>query len=1008
MAPVFAPTVGDRQSGLQLSLARQRAWLKRSACSQKQREPWRPAKRHRLSAQKWVAMNDRQLAVCTSFGGLSFLQPTNAETWAPEAWKSWPWASVTLDQGSDGLAGVHACLYKESLRLNLSVWYDWSHGCCRDLEGAYRQVGKFQFMLMMLVPMNIPHGPEKDEGMRYEQLSAAWRHMLSTYEPSSFELWQSFAGRILDDAADNIQLPGVAAATEELWHWLKHDDVAWPPKGHRIKLCEYMAWIRGAERFLRDWSKMQFLCEFISLEMDMFVGSAFREHLLVPSSAARMATDTQTTNSGITQIDQKILRSACQNAVVATWAITNTTGYKRQLAIMVHIPMPLAHWQGQAAQDLRSCVENQAWLKRQFQSGFAEHLLAIMDTLSDSQCLRSCGFFEFEGVAEGDEKNGVVLLDDEYAALAGMLALALLSARCRRLAYCWIGWPGRFCKMMCGPSAAAQAAAEFQEDHQAYMHMAAIQRPGAALQRLLGRSVFRTTPVKQFVAAFEATTSGPASWSPPHDAIVSLVVGRGRFMISSSIVEEVHNFQKNSGQARGSKRFRRPQRSMAIAWARKVVAVRHAYQQVEPSVPVARRNMKLTGACFGQQPSKPSLDLGGISSASAQAAWFSPSPASVSAPAVDLALFRDAKEQGVTDMNFALLGCFCSAQHLVAVRRIGGKGRRFDWHVGLLHMSGSAIVGWPASVEPAPGAGNASVVTLRRECTDPSVFGIFTWEGLEAVSFCWRSWAWQVSSLPGAVRSWRPALRAVVSLGPAPLLEVAARSAWWQLDLATLQKLSELLCLRAHRQDILFDQVFVMTKAALDGTSDADILDIVAKRLAQPPGDQDDCTADLMAIDEAMQCLEREDMEKLKEAKRTSESRSVARSTFSSDYRAKRAQVSAAAGKRKTDKKRAASSSSSVRRRVPPDVHMLEQREAKKLMPPSGALWKRRGDVSWHTKVGDFATCNRSAAKHGERALLLCLSDAWHKWCLLNGVDLKDCPMEGLLTEEEVAQGCAR
>ena len=53
------------------------------------------------------------------FGGLDFILPKDTACWNKENWRSWPSASVAMDQGGDGLSGVHALMYKEELRLNL-------------------------------------------------------------------------------------------------------------------------------------------------------------------------------------------------------------------------------------------------------------------------------------------------------------------------------------------------------------------------------------------------------------------------------------------------------------------------------------------------------------------------------------------------------------------------------------------------------------------------------------------------------------------------------------------------------------------------------------------------------------------------------------------------------------------------------------------------------------------------------------------------------------------------
>lgn len=44
-----------------------------------------------------------------------------------------------MRSGGDGLSAYHALLYKDGCKLNLAVWYDWSHGACRDVEAAFRK-----------------------------------------------------------------------------------------------------------------------------------------------------------------------------------------------------------------------------------------------------------------------------------------------------------------------------------------------------------------------------------------------------------------------------------------------------------------------------------------------------------------------------------------------------------------------------------------------------------------------------------------------------------------------------------------------------------------------------------------------------------------------------------------------------------------------------------------------------------------------------------------------------
>lgn len=73
--------------------------------------------------------------------------------------------------------------------------------------------------------------------------------------------------------------------------------------------------------------------------------------------------------------------------------------------------------------------------------------------------------------------------------------------------------------------------------------------------------------------------------------------------------------------------------------------------------------------------------------------------------------------------------------------------------------------------------------------SEPSAFAIFDWRGIEAVTFRFRNWAWQLSRLPACVGAWKPAVRAIVEFRPTPLEEVLARSAWFDFDLAPLKSI---------------------------------------------------------------------------------------------------------------------------------------------------------------------------------------------------------------------------
>lgn len=103
-------------------------------------------------------------------------------------------------------------------------------------------------------------------------------------------------------------------------------------------------------------------------------------------------------------------------------------------------------------------------------------------------------------------------------------------------------------------------------------------------------------------------------------------------------------------------------------------------------------------------------------------------------------------------------------------------------------------------------------------------------------------------------------------------------------------------------------------------------------------------------------------------------------------------------------KKRKRGEAAEQARTLPARLDMMEQSEAKAYMPPGAFLWKSRRDSCWHSKVAKFSTCNRSMHRHGDGALRVCISDAWHKCCLLEGIAVSEALVDGLLSEGEVAE----
>lgn len=69
---------------------RHRLFLRKRVAPAGQSEAWRPQKRYRLAAAKWVQGIDTQLRFGTAWGGLHHVQyQPGAASCAPENWRHW-------------------------------------------------------------------------------------------------------------------------------------------------------------------------------------------------------------------------------------------------------------------------------------------------------------------------------------------------------------------------------------------------------------------------------------------------------------------------------------------------------------------------------------------------------------------------------------------------------------------------------------------------------------------------------------------------------------------------------------------------------------------------------------------------------------------------------------------------------------------------------------------------------------------------------------------------------
>ena len=1003
---------GNKKATVLSQRQRHRSWLTRERGGARHKDAWRPRKRCRISAEKWIVALDNQVRVCTGFGGLSFIKPDwDADIWQPQNWRQWPHASGNLDQGGDGLSGFHALMFKDSLRLCMTPWYDWTHGAQRDTHVAFKATGQYSTMLLFLMIFNLAQGPDKEEGMRFQQLQECLQHMVEIHgsDPAGFDLLCARSNAMIHELQEEIGGEH-DSPLEALWEYIS-SNAPFVKKGYRVKNCEFGAWVSAAEAFLSQWTLTLFKCEYCCLELDMLHGKNFAQKIVVDKQHVKEATEADSTSMTHTQIDQKILKSCCQNILVCAVAVLSEHQFQRTLAIMALSCSPLRHWQGKASKDMKSAEMNIDWLKLQFKSGFTELIVQTFHTLADGNLLRKAGFFALESVEECDREFHA-MLDDEFANLQGNLVVQLISARLNRLLYILRGWPHQFVQLQLGARLAQLVLKHFRQDYLAWLKVSSGAeyeqcRKIPSVQAALARSLFGLTAVKMFLEACRETRF---CTHPDLEKLSCDIIGG---TLSTLVVEDTNNVQKNSKQCKGSMKFRKPERAFAVAIASQVLEGRHKYHAVAATNQVSSCSFVLPSSAFGKPPPtkkdmpQPTVSVDGVATYQQKASYFSPVAAGVGTPAADQAVFRELHAfpefRAVAGQSY--MGGFAGPGRSFVFRRASKIGTSFGWHLGMGHFTKSGFIAWPIELKSVPGHASVFVIEPATDVEVVPVFAVFDWLGMDGVIFTWRSWAWQCINVPRALKSWQPATRMVTDGKVQPLIDVAAKMAFWSMDMPMVKdvcKITKQLEFPSSCSNLLDVLVFAVMKVL--GVTEFDALSVVRQRMVKTKVKDDEATQALLESDEATKVLEPQDEELVKKEKVKLKSAVEADAEFEGQWRSKRETARSklpGSAKAKAQKSSKGSSSSSASKTgpsvLPLSMDMMDQNKVKTYMPSTGFIWKARGAGCWNSKVPPFGACSRSISKHGENeALRLVIASAWHDYCLNEGIPFQSCPMGGL------------
>lgn len=246
------------------------------------------------------------------------------------------------------------------------VFWDFSHGAVNDLNQSYRRCGLMSFVLLLLVVQNLPFGPDRDEGLRFSQMSEMMSFVFGHFKAHQCESFTERVSDILAEKAADLPDHVLHAADPAAALWAHLEKLTpFEKRGYKINTARFMAFQRASYDLTKDWSLLLFKAEFLGLELDMAKGRSFKEKVLAKQSLLKEAAELNSTSREVLALDAKLLRSACQNAVVISMMVLGVPRHRRLLCIVTGAAQPIDGWHGKANARCRSVAESSAFVAGQ-------------------------------------------------------------------------------------------------------------------------------------------------------------------------------------------------------------------------------------------------------------------------------------------------------------------------------------------------------------------------------------------------------------------------------------------------------------------------------------------------------------------------------------------------------------------------------------------------------------------------------------------------------------------
>jgi hypothetical protein len=366
------------------------------------------------------------------------------------------------------------------------------------------------------------------------------------------------------------------------------------------------------------------------------------------------------------------------------------------------------------------------------------------------------------------------------------------------------------------------------------------------------------------------------------------------------------------------------------------------------------------------------------------------------------------------------------------------KALHSTWFFAMGAHTSRAGIGWPAVEKRVSDGYGGSMLLFLPSCTpgdtDVAISKAFPWLFVHSADdWVAMEYAWSPPAVTAAVLGRtnvieEVALGARPVLGPMPLLRLAAKRAFWDLKAASVQALLKHEGVGIASNASLYQKVKALVGHILRPSAE-EMMEILASRFSAEPDIFEEVVADNVELEDV---VEEEDVQDLRAVNEDVGREASAKNTFKAEYikeytvfkqRQRQAAADAAeaatlAGEARGQAKASAKAKAKAKAagelagswkaghrwptRMPADVTDMKEEEAQALAPPGCRMWRDDFNCRWQVQFKYLGNRSRSWAKYGfDKALVLVLEWAWRQYLVFNGLDMKQCPIQGLNLEEE-------